>query len=160
MNLTRTAAGPMLTPTASGDQHITLIGPSDIACVQCEKIASIMRFSCARSRAVCRWADRASGRVIGAYESRKWRLRHGPDHFIARVHRAWSRVVCHPAERVSDREIGGVRKITSGTGDVNRTTGSISPAVDVECFDDAWSWVCAGSVVFGSCSWTGTKSSG
>ncbi len=40
----------------------------------------------------------------------------------SRVHRAWSRVVCHPAERVSDREIGGVRKITSGTGDVNPTT--------------------------------------
>jgi hypothetical protein len=35
---------------------------------------------------------------------------------------AWLRAVCHPSDRVSDRVIGGVRKVESGTGDVNPTT--------------------------------------
>jgi len=37
---------------------------------------------------------------------------------------------------VFDREIGRVRKVTSGTGDVNPTTGSISRAVDAACCND------------------------
>ena len=31
----------------------------------------------------------------------------------------WSRAACHPADRVADTQIGGVRKVTSGTADMN-----------------------------------------
>ncbi len=55
----------------------------------------------------------------------------------SRVQRACSRAFCHSAERVFDTEIGGVRKVTSGTGDVNRTTQvPISRAVDAKCYID------------------------
>ena len=40
----------------------------------------------------------------------------------SRFHHAWSRAACHSTDRVADTEMRGVRKVTSGTGDVNPTT--------------------------------------
>ena len=76
--------------------------------------------------------DRVADIEIGGSKSDGLLWRRGSDQFIALPSRLVT-TVGHSADRVSDTEIGGVRKVTSGTGDVNPTTGSISPAVNVEC---------------------------
>ena len=84
---------------------------------------------------------------LEGYESDGYRWRRGPGQPIARPSHLVTGV-WYSVDRVFDTEIGGVRKVTSGPGDVNPTTGVDLRAGDTECCGRGHDWRGRGHFTF------------